>query len=126
MLVAQLATVTCVYTCLQVTVLWPPKSQLPLPAGLSNQPPQSQEQAPAAETFSTETSKILAGLGSGTDDKAREGAKLESIETAMAAAKPVRLEVLKHPLGVVGVQWSPASTSAGEFPWQFSFVLVIR
>lgn len=102
---------------MQVTILWPPQSPPPLLQSPQQAPP-PQHQPPTQESFSSETLKILASLSSFSS---QQSAATEPIAVASNAGqigaedvKGVRLEVLKHPLGVVGVQWSPASTPSGR------------
>ena len=99
---------------MQVTVLWPPRTHAPLPAPLASQPSQPQASAaPAADSFSAETRKILDSLGPAA--QARPAASAGDVRQgpAAAAADALRVEELKHSQVVVGIEWSPVSLAAG-------------
>ena len=103
----------------QVTVLWPPKAYPPVPSPTPNTGAQTQQQDAALDTFSSETTKLLASLQgpeaseqhTGPDRTANPGSSRGA--EGGYPAQGVRLETLKHPLGVVGLQWSPAATPTG-------------
>ena len=101
---------------MQVTVMWPPKAQ---PASAPSPATQAAPEKPVADTFSSETLRVLASLGSsaGAGQQAGASSAAQGGEVVSGtSAKGVRLETLRHPVGVVGLQWSPAGGAAGTWP----------
>ena len=78
--------------------------------------PQVPTAAPAEqqETLSSETMKLLGRLK--PDPTLPTGDTLPALKPSLqsAAQAGVRIEVLKHPLGVVGLEWSPNDSMAGD------------
>lgn len=96
----------------QVNVLWP--SQGPAAQPATNTVVQKAAPAEQQESFSSETMKILGSLK--TDPPLPKSNTLPALRSALQSTtqESVRIEVLKHPLGVVGLEWSPNDSIAGH------------
>lgn len=110
----------CIHSmgALQVTVIRPPKNELlTLSAAAASAAVQaaSTSRATAEEIYSAETAKILQNLGPALAAAASQQQQQQSTAPeGIAAKQDVRLEVLKHSVGVVGMQWAPMNRSAGN------------